>query len=107
LTGDVVACCQHASPNGKRDILQLRTLELLHRCVERITVDVDDVLCEIPSSIKFCDESVGISQVAREVLLIEVSLASQDLLYLLGENFISYLLPVEEFGSLRGIVDDF
>lgn len=82
-------------------------LELLHSCVERITVDVDDVLCEVPSSIKFCDEPVGMSQVAREVLLIEVSLASQDLLYLLSENFISYLFPVEELGSPRRIVDDF
>ncbi|KAG7149728.1 hypothetical protein HYQ46_001342 [Verticillium longisporum] len=43
----VVAGRQDAAANSERKMLELRPVKQLHSCVERIAVDVDNVLCEV------------------------------------------------------------
>lgn len=97
-------------PSGKSltwEILQFWTVKQLHCSIECITVNMDNVLAQIPGQFKLLDQVVSLSKLAREIRLLESLFLGKDVVDLDGEELVSLLLAIEEFGPFGGIVDDF
>ena len=102
----IVAGRQHTFADRKRNVFQLRAIELLYGGIKSITIEVYNDLTQVPAQLQFSDIVVGSALVRGQVNLLQQTSLCQDLVDLLCKILVLDFLVVEELGALGCIVDD-
>lgn len=90
--------------NGKRNLLQLRPIQLLNRREKRIAVDMHHALRQVPPRLELRQQRVGVARRPRDLVLVQLGLALEDALDLFREDLVAGFFVLEELGALGGVV---
>lgn len=91
--------------NGKRDLPQLRPIQLLNRRKKSVAVDVHNTLRQVPPRLELRQQRVGVARRPRDLVLVQLGLAPEDAIDLFREDLVAGFLVLEELGALGGVVD--